>query len=72
MKCQFSFHLEPQCLPKYLFTGIKNEKGYLEESYVDSNILLGIFISSINRQESHGNPRLAFVADFHDIELFGR
>ena len=27
---------------------------------------------TIHRQESHGNPRLAFVADFHDIELFGR
>ena len=46
-KMPIPFRLEPQFLPKYLFTGIKNEKGHLEESYVDSNILLGIFISSI-------------------------
>ena len=34
-----------------------------------------LFIQYLKRiiwQESHGNPRLAFVADFHDIELFGR
>ena len=31
MKCRLSlnaaFHLGPHCLPKYLFTGIQNEKG---------------------------------------------
>ena len=36
--------------------------------------LIGAFACrlSVIRQESHGNPRLAIVADFHDIELFGR
>ena len=34
-------------------------------------VTVGVVATS-NRQESHGNPRLAFVADFHDIELFGR
>ena len=50
-----AFHLDNDCLPKYLFTGIQNEKGYTncgDPNEVPQSSILIIDIKSFFRNRS--------------------